>query len=76
MMNDFTKEENPELRARIRWTLEFEYPVFDSSDECLQFYLEENHCQENLLSYLVSESEDGVCKLCSIGKVEILEIIR
>lgn len=69
------------MKARIRWTLEFEYPLWDESEkeedlEHVQFYIEESHCQENLLEYLVSESEDGVCKLCSMGKVELLEIIK
>ena len=75
-MNDFTKEESTKIMVKIRWTLEFEYPVFNSDDEHIHFYLEESHCQENLLDYLVSESEDGKCKLCSIGNVEVLEIIR
>lgn len=75
-MNDFTKEEHPEIMVKLRWTLEFEYPVFDGSDEHIQFYLEENHCQENLLTYLVDDSEVGKCKLCSLGKVEVLEIFR
>lgn len=70
--------ENPpkEIMVKIRWTLEFEYPVIDGDDEFLQFHLEENHCQENLLNYLVSESEEGICKLCSLGTVKILEIQR
>lgn len=70
------------MKARIRWTLEFEYPLWEGLEEKeedlehAQFYFEESHCQENLLNYLVSESEDGVCKLCSIGKVELLEIVK
>ena len=63
------------MKAKVRWTLEFEYPIPDGMDmENYQFYLEENHCQENLLDYLVSESEEGICKLCSIGTVELLEL--
>jgi hypothetical protein len=75
-MNDVTKEDDKEIIAKIRWTLEFEYPVFNSDDEHILFHLEESHCQENLLDYLVSKYEDGKCKLCSIGNVEVLEIIR
>lgn len=75
-MDDFTKEEPKEIMVKIRWTLEFEYPVFDSNDDHIQFYLEENHCQENLLSYLANDCEDGKCKMCSIGEVEVLEIKR
>jgi hypothetical protein len=62
------------LKAKIRWTLEFDYPL--SKVECfdsLKFYLEENHCQENILEYLLTESEPNVCKLCHMGKVEVLE---
>lgn len=79
-MNDFTKEvqENMgkrQMKARIRWTLEFDYPIPDGADfETNQFYLEESHCQENLLNYLVSQSEEGVCKLCFMGKVELLKV--
>jgi hypothetical protein len=67
------------MKAKIRWTLEFEYPLYgfeDSDLEFIQFYLEESHCQENLLTYLVDESEPGICKLCSIGNVELLEVIK
>lgn len=62
------------MKARIKWELEFDYPLFDTDLEHAQFYLEENHCQENLLDYLVSESENGICKLCSIGKVTLIEL--
>ncbi len=68
--------ESKEVMVKIRWTLEFEYPCLNASDEQLQFYLEESHCQENILDYLVQESEVGKCKLCSIGNVKILEINR
>ena len=74
-MNNFTNE-SEEIMVKLRWTLEFEYPVFSSDDEHIRFYLEESHCQENLLSYLVDKSEEGICKLCSLGEVEILEIKR
>ena len=65
------------MKAKIKWTLVFDYPITHySSFELEQFYLEESHCQENLLNYLVSESEHGKCKLCSIGTVELLEVIE
>lgn len=65
-----------QINLKIRWTLEFEYPVFNSDDEHLKFYLEESHCHENLLDYLLSDREEDRCKLCSIGEVEVLEINR
>lgn len=66
-----------ELMVKIRWTIEFEYPVLDDgNDEHIRFYLEEMHCQENLLSYLRDNYECGKHKMCSIGEVEVLEIKR
>ncbi len=62
--------------AKIKWEIELEYPVDCSDYELVEFYLEESHCQENLLNYLVSQSEPGRCKLCSIGKVTLLELIE
>jgi hypothetical protein len=63
------------MNAKLRWTIEFEYPIPEGGTfEENQFYLEESHCQENLLTYLVAESEYGKCKLCSLGKVELLEL--
>jgi len=63
------------MKALIRWTLEFDYPIRNDNDlEQNKFYIEEHLCQENLLDFLVNESEEGKCKLCSIGKVELLEI--
>lgn len=63
------------MKAKIRWILEFEYAIPEGGNfEENKLYLEESHCQENLLNYLVGESEEGKCKLCSIGKVELLEL--
>lgn len=65
-----------QITAKIRWTLEFEYPVFDSDDEHVEFYLEESHCHDNLLDYLVGQQREGFCHLCELGEVKFLEIIR
>ncbi len=70
------------MKARIKWTLKFDYPFWEGMKttpedlERVEFYLEESHCQENLLEYLYNQSEDGICKLCSIGEVELLGIVR
>jgi hypothetical protein len=66
------------LSARIKWALEFDYPLWESdevNEEHIQFYIEESHCQENLLTHLANNSEDGICKLCSIGEVKLIHII-
>lgn len=65
------------MKAKIRWTIEFEYPIGSLSDlEKIQFYLEESHCQHNLLHYLVDQEQEDKCYLCSIGKVELIGIIE
>jgi len=76
VINDVTKEKSAEIKAKIRWTIEFEYPIFDGENEYIKSYLENSHCNDNFLKYLVSQSEDGYCSLCLISDVKVLEIVR
>jgi hypothetical protein len=68
------------IKAKIKWTIELDYPLWESDSEPdedhIKFYLEESHCQENILDYLVSESEKNICKLCFMGKVEYLGLVQ
>ena len=75
LLMDEMRGNDANMKARIRWTLEFDYPIPEGGTfEDNQLYLEESHCQENLLDYLNYQYEHGICKLCSIGKVELLEL--
>ena len=62
------------MKAKVRWTIELEYPVPEGIDH--QFYLEEHHCQKNLLIYLYDQIEPGLCNICDLGKVEFLGIVN
>lgn len=67
------------MKAVIKWTLEFEYDLaylegFNIDD--IQYYIEHSLCQENLLDFLADKRDGKHCFLCSIGKVDLLGIIK
>lgn len=61
------------MKVPIKLTLDIDYDIgagFED-DDTLQFYLEENHCVENIIRQLYEKLEDGFCHTCSHATVKI-----
>lgn len=58
--------------AKVKLTIEFNYPLPDMDEDTAQFVIEENHCCMNYIEHIYSEFEDDVCNICHRSEAEFL----
>lgn len=65
------------MKVPIRLTLDIDYEIYDgwkeSDPEAIRFFLEENHCVENIIRQLHENQVEGYCTTCSHAEVKLLD---
>lgn len=63
------------MKIPIKLTIELDYEIYDgyenSGEDGIRFYLEENHCVENIIEFMYKNLKEGSCHTCSHAEVKV-----
>jgi hypothetical protein len=61
------------MKAKITVVFHMEYEVLDRDEEQTQFFIEENHCIDNVVRELAQRIEDdpGYCQTCNLAEAYV-----